>query len=157
MTADRDSVVFHATVELQTVVNGDFIPQQVNEYWADVLHQSSAAPHPPSWCGAFALWCLHQAGLASEQKWMFGPPHYGFCYALERLEPGAAPKPGDVGYQDQPYQHHFLVASVDGDTVHTIEGNQGPAHPIQAHERKLHAPGVVYYSIVGLLPERDDF
>ncbi len=157
MTENRDAVIFHAAVELQVVQAGDFTREHVNNYWANVLHQAAAAAHPPAWCGAFALWCLHQAGLGPELKWEFGPPHYGFLWALERIGSGEAPKPGDVGYQDQPYRHHFLVQSVDGNDVHTIEGNQGEPKPIQAHVRHLHDPGVVYFSISRLLPERDYF
>lgn len=154
-TPCRDGVIFHAQVELQIVNAGEFTTQHLNEYWADVLHQSVTAAHPPEWCGAFALWCLHQAGLALEQHWMFGPPHYGFLYRLEVLLPGEAPKPGDIGYQDAPYQHHFIVERVEGSDVHTIEGNQGGTHPIQAKLRKLGVKGITYYSISNLLPERD--
>lgn len=148
----RESVVFTARLEHQTVLNDDFTPEQVNGYWADVLHIKSSDPHPPAWCGAFALWCLHQAGLGLEFKWEFGPPHFGFLYHLKQLTYGAAPEPGDIGYQDQPYRHHFVVERVEGETVHTIEGNQGPKHPINAGARPLSDHRVVYYSIAKLLP-----
>lgn len=157
MTENREAVIFHASIELQVVDAGDFTHEHVNNYWADVLHQSAAAPHPPAWCGAFALWCLHQSGLGLDLKWEFGPPHYGFLWRLEILKPGTPPKPGDVGYQDKPYQHHFLVQSVDGDAVHTIEGNQGEPKPIRARVRHLSDPSVSYFSISRLLPERDYF
>lgn len=148
----RESVVFTARLELQTVTNGQFEPAQVNGYWADVLHIKPSDPHPPEWCGAFALWCLHQAGLALELDWKFGPPHYGFLYNLKPLAYGKPPEPGDIGYQDQPYRHHFVVERVEGETVHTIEGNQGPKHPINAGARPLHDHRVVYFSIASLLP-----
>lgn len=114
-----------------------FINHRVPEYWADVLRQSASAPHPPHWCGAFALWCLHQAGLGLGQRWMFGPPDYGFLYRLHKLDPHALPEPGDVAYLNEPYQHHAVVQCVEGDLVHTIDGNQGVHSPILAHTHPL--------------------
>lgn len=151
----RQSVVFFANVELQLVLGGTFTSKDVDGYWADVLKQAPTAPQPPHWCGALALHCLHQAGLLIDQLWMFGPPNYGFLYRLKQLLPGELPKPGDIGYQDRPYQHHFVVDHVDdaGEIVHTIEGNQGKEHPITAGQRRIHAPGVTYHSIERLLSE----
>jgi hypothetical protein len=115
----------------------NFLKQRVPEYWADVLHQSASAPHPPQWCGAFALWNLHQAGLGLSQRWMFGPPHYGFLYRLHELGASALPEPGDIAYLDKPYQHHAVVHCVEGDLVHTIDGNQGVHSPILLHTQPL--------------------
>lgn len=147
----RQAVVFNALVELQLVLGGTFTPTEVDEYWADVLTQAPNAPHPPHWCGAFALHCLHESGLLLDQEWKFGPPHYGFLYRLEQLAPGVMPEPGDIGYQDKPYQHHFVVERVEGDIVHTVEGNQEKPQVIRARQRRLHAPGVTYHSIASVL------
>lgn len=115
----------------------EFIRTRVPEYWADVLAQAVTAPHPPHWCGAFALWNLHQAGLGLHQRWKFGPPNYGFLYALHQLGAHALPEPGDIAYFDQPYQHHAVVEFVEGDLVHTIDGNQGAHTPILRHVHPL--------------------
>ncbi len=152
----RETVVFTARLEHQTVLNGHFEPAQVNGYWSDVLHIKTSDPHPPHWCGAFALWCLHQAGLGLELDWKFGPPNFGFLWNLKALTYGAHPEPGDIGYQDLPYRHHFIVESVDGERVHTIEGNQGPQHPITAAVRPLNDHRVVYFSIASLLPAEEE-
>jgi len=73
-----------------------------------------------SWCGIFALWALHQAGLANDTVWKFDGPPWGFLYKLPATRD---PKPGDIAYQDQPFQHHAIVKKVEGGTVHTIDGN----------------------------------
>lgn len=130
-----------------------FAKRKTGEYWADVLHQSELAPHPPHWCGAFALHHLHQAGLGLGQRWMFGPPHYGFCYALRLLGSHTLPEPGDVAYLDQPYQHHAIVHRVEGDLVHTIDGNQGVQSPILLHVHPLHHWSAFYSIDPWLEPE----
>jgi len=123
-----------------------WLRERVPEYWADVLHQSSLAPHPPHWCGAFALFNLHRGGLGLGQRWMFGPPHYGFCYSLHQLGAHTLPEPGDVAYLNEPYQHHAVVHCVEGDLVHTIDGNQGAHSPILLHTHPLRH-WTAFYSI----------
>jgi hypothetical protein len=148
----RKAVVLCAQRELELVLAGYFTSSRVDEYWADVMHQSELAPHPPAWCGALALFCLHGAGLGTSLLWRFATAsdkRSGFLYALTRTE---RPEPGDIGYQDKPFQHHFIVEVVDGSTVECIDGNQTAAEPIRRVERKLGAAGVAYFSIAPLLP-----
>lgn len=38
------------------------------------------------------------------------------------LKPTSDPQPGDIGYLND-HQHHFIVASVDGDSIVGINGN----------------------------------
>ncbi len=91
-------------------------------YWLDALPESFQGPFPPDWCGAFALWALHQAGLALDIKWEIGfgfllvPPH-----ALRTV---SVPEPGDIAYFNR-NQHHAVVESVDesSGTVNLINGN----------------------------------
>lgn len=128
----------------------DFLKFGVSVYWADVLHQSLTAPHPPQWCGAFALWNIHKAGLGLQLRWMFGPPHFGFLWNLRQLEPHEVPEPGDIAYLNAPYQHHAVVACVDGELVTTINGNQGPIKPIQTKAAAL-KHWTAFYSIDRLL------
>ena len=130
----------------------DFLKFGVPVYWADVLHQSLLAPHPPQWCGAFALWNLHKADLGLELHWMFGPPHFGFLWNLRQLERHEVPEPGDIAYLSEPYQHHAVVACVEGDLVTTINGNQGPTAPIQKKQAPLEH-WTAFYSIASLLVE----
>ena len=125
----RELVTFAANCELSDM---DLLVSQHNEngvaariavYWADVL--TVAGTPPKEWCGAFALWCIHAAELGPDLHWEIGK---GFLFCLPLTK---APEPGDVAYLAEPLQHHAIVVEVDGDTVHTINGNQGPEHPIK--------------------------
>lgn len=89
-------------------------------YVDDALGYHTEASY--SWCGLFALWVLHRAGLAKSWRWELGR---GFLYRLPRVPPNTFPKPGDIAYFDQPYQHHAIVESVDpiAMTVTIINGN----------------------------------
>jgi hypothetical protein len=71
-----------------------------------------------SWCGLFATWAYQQAG-ATGLRWILGPP-YGIASQMARTND---PKPGDLAYIDQPFQHHAIVESVDGNAITTIDGN----------------------------------
>lgn len=154
----REAVVLCAQRELELVLAGYFTSTRVDEYWADVLHQSVRQLHPPHWCGALALFCLHGALLATELTWRFSSKsdkRSGFLWALKRTE---MPEPGDIGYIDQPNQHHFIVETADAvaGVVECIDGNAGDSDglaPIKRVERKWGAPGVVYFSIAPLLKE----
>lgn len=121
-------------------------------------YQSDAAPVYPvgtrkSWCGIFVLWCYRQAGLIS-WRWKDG---YGFIYRIGFEYETKSPKPGDVGYVAQPYQHHFLVKRVNGDTVECIDGNSGPTPGVvKERTRSLGDTSVRYFSIETLITERSD-
>jgi hypothetical protein len=109
-------------------------------YWRDVLGQEWRGPYPQHWCGAFALWCLHQVGLALSVRWLVGK---GFC-EVQRLPKTTTPLPGDVAYLDKPFQHHAVVKAVEGEFVVTIDGNQGGPTPVQEKRRKRSAITCVY-------------
>jgi len=129
MTRDR-------VVELAV---GELGLSDASKYWRDVL--TSGPPYPPHWCGAFALWCVRQAGL-TDWHWQIGK---GFLWRLKRT---ATPEPGDIGYVDQPFQHHFVVVEADRHTIGSVDGNQG--HPgVQARSRATGKHS--YYSIASLL------
>lgn len=135
MNPARDDVVEIARAELGTDAH------DAGRYWADVLGPTWQGPYPPHWCGAFALWCLRQAELTS-WLWVVGK---GFLYRLPRT---SSPLPGDIGYLDQPFQHHFVVVAADDHNVTSIDGNQG--HPgVQARTRPL--SHCAFYSIEPLI------
>lgn len=81
---------------------------------------ASAAPNAigsgVNWCGIFALWALHQAGIAPGVTWVVSK---GFLY---RLKQTSEPKPGDIAYFDK-NQHHAIVRAVRADEVDLINGN----------------------------------
>ncbi len=118
-------------------------------YWREVLGPAWRGPFPKHWCGAFALWCLHQAGLCDwpwEVSEVNAPKgHYGF---LRRLPRTTSPQPGDIGYLDQPFQHHFVVEAAGLHTLTSIDGNQGKPG-VQRRHRAMGKSA--YYSIAPLL------
>ena len=71
-------------------------------------------PGLPSWCGIFTLWALKTGG-ASVGTWGMGTGIPGIKQVKD-------PQPGDIAYMEQ-NQHYCLVVSVEGDQVHTIDGN----------------------------------
>ena len=94
--------------------------QDPNKYWADV--QPQLVNSNKAWCGGFALWALHKAEVAKNVIWQIGK---GFT-AINGLQPTRSPKPGDIVYIDQPFQHHAIVETFDPVTgaLTTIDGNQ---------------------------------
>lgn len=87
-------------------------PDQIWEDTAPTLVGSGAA-----YCGGFALWVLHQAGLFPGLPW---EPGKGFCYKLPRTN---LPEPGDIAYFEN-LQHHAVVIEIEDQNVTTVDGNQ---------------------------------
>ncbi len=77
-------------------------------------------PGFPSWCGIFSVYTIKTAGI-DLGNWQMGKG----VSAFNSLKVTNNPKPGDIGYIDQPYQHHCIVTEVSGDTVKSIDGNSG--------------------------------
>jgi Domain of unknown function (DUF4157) len=87
--------------------------------WDDSIIETAGAPLP-SWCGIFSVWAHKKAGK-DIGTWQMGKG----VSAFGTLQPTTNPMPGDIGYIHKDYQHHALVVKVEGDTVHTIDGNSG--------------------------------
>ncbi len=88
-----------------------------NEFWADTLPGSPASDYPKDWCGGFALWALHQAGLGLDLDWKIGS---GFL--IPNLSQTKSPKPGDIAYFAH-NEHHAIVSEVTSSSVGLINGN----------------------------------
>lgn len=102
-------------------------------YWDDVLPGVNVGK--ADWCGAFALWCLHQAGLATDRHWAIGS---GFLLTHPALPQTASPKVGDIAYFAH-NEHHAVVVGVTPSTVSLVNGNgqaglvsTSTIHPSQA-------------------------
>lgn len=92
--------------------------RRLDVYFADAAPQY-VGQHP-EWCGIFALWCLHQAGLLREKTWKTG---LGFLETSPRLPRTSDPRPGDICYFEK-YQHQSVVLANNGDgTVSVANGN----------------------------------
>jgi hypothetical protein len=87
------------------------------KYWRDVNPDYIGSD--ASWCGGFALWCLHQAGVALALRWIVAK---GFLFNLKQI-PVSAAQPGDIAYFHK-FQHHAVIVENNGDgTLRTINGN----------------------------------
>ena len=74
----------------------------------------------PSWCGIFSVFVIKTAGI-DVGNWQMGKG----VSAFNSLKVTSNPQPGDIGYIDQPYQHHCIITEVNGDTIKSIDGNSG--------------------------------
>lgn len=83
------------------------------------------------WCGIFGVWAWRKAGLPVYWNTrIIGCPYRGKMQLLG---------PGDIVIIKKsvnPYNHHCIVKSVDGENVVTVDGNQG-MDSIQIKNRKL--------------------
>ncbi len=142
----RQAIIDAASAEI-----GPFDQGKVDRYWEDVLPPNEYHPGmKQAWCGVFALYSLHCAGLALDKHWRFG---LGFLLTQPHpLSPTKTPQPGDIGYQASPFQHHFIVESVDGNLVHSIDGNQ----PDVRRKTRVISPALTFYSIAPLLAAAGD-
>lgn len=111
-------------------------------YWADAL-PGTHVPHAISWCGGFALWALHQAGLALGWHW---EPGVGFLF---RLPTTRSPDAGDVAYFTH-HQHHAIVERVEDGACWLINGNGIGGQVTRSHV--FTSSVTAFYSIAQLLP-----
>lgn len=117
-------------------------------YWQDTLATHPTVSPTADWCGVFALWCLHQAGLALDWHWEIGS---GFL--LSTLHPSLPttqnPQPGDVAYFDH-LEHEAIVEFVTPSGVSLINGNgEGGA---VTRSSALRSEVTAFFSIAPLLP-----
>ncbi|HKO51991.1 MAG TPA: CHAP domain-containing protein [Polyangiaceae bacterium] len=105
----RDAVVRAALSQLG---NGD--PKR---YWDDVLPGVNVGD--ADWCGAGALWCLHQAGLALAKRWKI---ESGFLLTPPALPTTRQPEIGDIAYFTR-NQHHAVVVGVAPGSVLLVNFN----------------------------------
>lgn len=112
-------------------------------YWTEVY--GSYPGKTFAWCGVFALWVLHQAGL-TKAKWLTGPKEYGFIYPL-KLPMVASPKPGDIAYFNK-NQHQAIVASVSGNGWVTLINGNGEGGAVTESQV---AVVTAFYSITKLI------
>lgn len=72
----------------------------------------------PSWCGIFVFWALNKSGVPMP-KWKLGER---MIKPEAARSPGTTPLPGDIAYRNA-FSHFAIVASVNGGTVTTVNGN----------------------------------
>jgi len=114
-----------------------------DEYYQSALG-TGVLDRPPHWCGLFAVWCWHEAGLALDLEWPIG-----FSFAGKYLTITRYPEPGDCAYFPK-FQHHAIVEEVGAGSIATIDGNS-TGGKVQRMRRVRNYAGVTYYSIESLL------
>jgi hypothetical protein len=118
--------------------------QNPDKYWADVA--PTLVGSGLDWCGGFTLWALHQAGLGRHIQWIPGDG-----YMSKYLPTTKSPKPGDMLYIHEPFQHQAIVTRIEGDRVFSLDGNQ-PGESVEPRDRAL-KDITVFYSIEPLIQQ----
>ena len=101
--------------------------------WDDSIIQTAGATMP-SWCGIFAVWAHKRAGK-DIGSWQIGKG----VSAFNTMQQTTSPQAGDIGYIDQPKQHHCIIVRVDGNNVHSIDGNSGLFSEVIENTRPMSA------------------
>jgi len=130
---DKSAVIRKRVIEIAREQVGK---AELERYFAAVA--PDFVGQKPEWCGIFALWVLHQAGLGAGVKWIVAK---GFLFRLPRT---SSPKPGDIAYYTK-FNHQALVAAVRGGEVDLINGNGKGGVVSESTKRLEDAAG--YYSI----------
>jgi hypothetical protein len=99
--------------------------------WDDATVQT-AGSKLPSWCGIFSVWAHKRAGK-DIGNWQIGRGVSAFGTIQQTKNPQA----GDIGYIDQPFQHHCIIVKVDGNNVISIDGNSGLYSEVKENTRPL--------------------
>lgn len=120
---------------------GELGKNDASKYWRDVLPGLSR--YPNDWCGGFALWALHQAGLAKAWNWEIGK---GFLY---RLPITKTPRPGDIAYFDQ-NQHQAVVQTINSDNTVTLINGNGVGRQVTTSTKPISSVRA-FYSIQPLI------
>ncbi|HAE41143.1 MAG TPA: hypothetical protein DCG57_21285 [Candidatus Riflebacteria bacterium] len=92
------------------------------------------------WCGIFGTWAWRTAGL--NVHW--NTSLIGCKYRGDTANMG----PGDIAIMKKEFNdknHHFIVKSIDGNDLVSIDGNQG-VDSIKIQNRKVHHVAI-YYSV----------
>jgi hypothetical protein len=101
--------------------------------WDDSI-VTTAGVKMPSWCGIFSVWAHKKAGK-DIGTWQIGKG----VSAFGTIQQTTSPQAGDIGYIDQPFQHHCIIVKVDGNNVHSIDGNSGLFSEVKENTRPLSA------------------
>lgn len=86
-------------------------------YWADT--SPTVDMGVSDWCGGFALWALHQAGVLLNKHWRMG---LGFLLTAPPLSTTKSPQIGDIAYFNH-NEHHAVVVGVSTKGIQLANGN----------------------------------
>jgi hypothetical protein len=101
----------------------------------------------PHWCGIFALWAIKESGI-DVGVWRMGSG-IASVQNVQQVRDLSRLQRGDIGYLDQPFNHHFLVQEVhDGGTIDTIDGNSGAEGAISTKTRQPISKFTAFYTVL---------
>lgn len=120
-------------------------------YYVDVCAHLERHSWPVHWCGIFALYCLHEAGIGLDWEWQI---EQGFLWRLELVD---VPRRTDIAYfpvskYGGRVHHHAIVEDLYGHDLVTIDGNTNRhAHEHGQVQRKsrdvrIYSEGPYYYT-----------
>lgn len=107
------------------------------------------------WCAIFVSWCANQVGVLDKLIPKYSSSSAGYKWFKKNTGITMTPKPGDIGFiknsnkekeKTYPAEHTFIVYSVNGDTISTIEGNID--NRVVKITRKLNDPKILGFGIV---------
>ena len=83
------------------------------------------------WCAMFVSWCADKVGVLDKLIPKYASSSVGYKWFEKNSFITKKPKAGDIGFlkntgsdkKSKPASHTFIVYSVDGNTITTIEGN----------------------------------
>lgn len=124
------------------------------------------------WCAYFVSKCASNAGIPQSIVKTTGyaaPGCFGLDYYNSQHNGGNyIPKPGDLIFycwtgDNKDWSHVGIVEYVEGDTVHTIEGNSGSGKtlaarlndPVMRHEYKLSSKSIRAFSSITSAPSKE--
>lgn len=108
------------------------------------------------WCGVFALFCLHRAGV-TRRPWAIGS---GFVRGIRKRDGKIAytadPQPGDIAVQTHaPYHHEIVVRKHYVNGKPWLESVGGNVPDVRRFDRPM--PGAIcFYDITPLILETLD-
>jgi len=101
-----------------------------------VIHylHSVGIDFPASWCMAFVYWCCKEANPNNPLVKTGGVLRQ--WYEIDNKFKSITPKPGDIFIMDHGHGlgHTGFVESIEGDVIHTIEGNTNDTGSREGYE-----------------------
>lgn len=109
--------------------------------------------NPAPWCCMFVSWCANEVGILGTLIPKYKGAGTGYNWFKNRNQLTKNPKPGDIGFlkptkKGATSSHTFIVYSVLGDTITTIEGNLGNGvvkNTRRLSDKNILGFGSVYY------------
>lgn len=103
------------------------------------------------WCAMFVSWCANQVGVLNKLIPKYAGCGTGYNWYKKKGLIVSVPKSGDIGFlkptiKGATSSHTFIVESVSGNTITTIEGNL--SNKVKRTKRKLNATNILGFGSV---------